>query len=116
MARMIFKLAATVAAVPLCVHFLPGVHATSLEAALIAGGILALLYLVLRPIAKLITGVFNFFTLGLLSIFIDAWLVWLCTLALKGQFRVDGVLWTVVCALAVNVIRFVLGLFAKKEK
>lgn len=115
MVRMIFKLVATVAAIPLSVHFLPGVHAASLETALIAGGILAALYLVLRPIARLITGVFNWLTLGLLSVFIDAWLVKLCTMALDGQFTVDNFLWAAACALVVNALRFVLGGLFKKR-
>ena len=115
MVRMLFKLAATVAAVPLSAHFLPGVHVANLEAALIAGGILAGLYLVLRPIARLITGVFNWLTLGLLSIFIDAWLVKLCTMALEGQFTVDNFLWAAACALVVNAMRFVLGGLFKKR-
>ena len=109
MVRMLFKLAATVVAVPLCVHFMPGVHAANLETALIAGGILAGLYLVLRPIARLITGVFNWLTLGLLSVFLDAWLVKLCQMAMEGQFTVDHFGWAIACALAVNALRFVVG-------
>jgi len=116
MTNMIFRLIATVAGVPLSVYLLEGVNALDWTQAVIAGGMLAAFYLVLRPIARLVTGVFNFLTLGLLSILIDGWMVQLCAQALEGKFTVDSYWWAVACAVIVNVLRFIMGGFRRKKK
>lgn len=116
MTNMMFRLIATVAGVPLSVYLLEGVRAADWEQAVIAGGILALLYLVLRPIVRLVTGVFNFLTLGILSVLIDGWMVQLCTQILKGKFEVDGFGWAVACAVVVNLLRLIVGKLRKRSK
>lgn len=116
MVNMIFRLIATVAGVPLGVYLLEGVNAADWGQAVIAGGMLAAFYLVLRPIARLVTGVFNFLTLGALSILIDGWMVHLCAQVLEGKFSVDSYWWAVACAVIVNVLRFIMGGFRRKKK
>ena len=116
MTNMIFRLIATVAGVPLSVYLLEGVNAADWTQAVIAGGMLAAFYLVLRPIARLVTGVFNFLTLGLLSILIDGWMVQLCAQVLEGKFSVDSYWWAVACAVIVNVLRFLIGGMRKHKK
>jgi Predicted membrane protein len=115
MSGTIFQMLITVAAIPLCDYYLSGVHATDMTYALIAGAVMAAIYLILRPIAKLVTKALSFLTLGLLSIIVDAWLVQLCALFMKGNFQVDSIWWAALVALIINAARFIIGLlFGKK--
>jgi len=105
---------AAIAAVPLCAEFLPGVHSQSIHFSLIAGAVLALIYLVLRPLVKLVTKVFSILTLGLLSVFVDAWLVQLCVSMMNGGLVVDSFWWAAAVALGVNTLRLLVGVLFKK--
>ncbi len=109
MRRMALRFLACVGAVPLCVYLLPGVTASSYTYAAIAGAVLGVIYITLRPIAKLLLGVFNIFTLGLLYVLLDAWLVQLCSWVIPDDFHVDGFLWALATALIVNVARSLFG-------
>lgn len=111
MTKVIFQMIITVVALPVCAHYLEGIWVQDMSYALIAGVVLALIYMLLRPFVKLITKVFNFFTLGLLSIFIDAWLVQLCTLFMKGFFTVDSFWRAALLALIINAARYIIGIF-----
>lgn len=115
MTRTIFQMIATIAAVPLCAHYLQGVQVVDMRYALIAGTVLSLIYLVLRPLVKLVTKVFSFLTLGLLSVVIDAWMVNLCALLTEGAFSVDSFWWACAVALVVNALRFVVGLLFRRN-
>jgi len=115
MTRTIFQMLVTIAAIPACVHYLEGVHATDMTYSLIAGVVMAVIYLVLRPAAKLVTKALTFLTLGLLSIVVDAWLVQLCALFMKGNFGVDSIWWAALVALIINAARLIVGaLFGRK--
>jgi len=95
-------------------YYLPGVHADTLLQAVLCGALLALAYVLLRPVARILTGVFNLMTLGLMGWIIDAALVMACANRIDG-FRVDGFQWAALVALAVNVLRWVFDLFGKKQ-
>lgn len=116
MRSMIFRFLACVGAVPLCVYLLPGVSATDYTYAVIAGAVLGVIYITLRPVAKLLLGVFNLFTLGLLYVLLDAWLVQLCGWVMLGKFQVDSFLWALATALIVNVARGFIGKIAKPSR
>ena len=109
MRSMIFRFLACVGAVPLSVYLLPGVTSPDYTYAVIAGAALGLIYLLLRPAAKLLLGVFNLFTLGLLYVALDAWLVQLCSWMMLDKFQVDGFLWALATAMIVNVSRGIIG-------
>lgn len=108
--KTLFKILVTVAALPLCVHYLPGVWASDMTYAALAGGVLAGIYLVFRPVVKLLTKALTFLTLGALSLIIDAWLIELCALLMQGRFRVDSFLWALLVALIVNLLRLLIGI------
>ncbi len=115
MTGTVFQLIVTIAAIPLCVNYLDGVHALDMTSGLIAGAVLAGIYLLLRPIVKLVAKALTFLTLGLLSIIIDAWLVQLCALFMQGSFQVDSIWWAALVALIVNIARLIVGvLFGKR--
>ena len=105
----VLRFAVTVAAVPLCAQYLPGVHMTDWTKAVMIGAILAVLYLVLRPLVRLLLKVINWLTLGLLYVAVDAWLVWSATQMMGGAVTVDNFWWAVAVAGAVNVGRTLAG-------
>ncbi len=116
MRGMVLRFLACVGAVPLCVYLLPGVTATEYIYAVYAGAVLGVIYITLRPIAKLLLGVFNLFTLGLLYVLLDAWLVQLCSWVMLDKFHVDSFLWALITALIVNVARGFFGKAFRKTK
>ncbi len=113
MLAAVLRFLVTVAAVPLCAEYLPGVHRADWTQAALIGAILAALYLVLRPVARLLLKVFNWLTLGLLYVAVDAWLVWVAVSLLPGAMTLDDFWWAAAIALAVNLARAVIGLLGR---
>jgi uncharacterized membrane protein YvlD (DUF360 family) len=110
----ILRFLVTVAAIPLCAQYFPGVHMTDWTKAVLIGAILGALYMVLRPLVRLLLKVINWFTLGLLYVAVDAWLVWTAIGMLDGAVTVDNYWWAVAIAAAVNVARTVVGALTGK--
>ena len=114
MRSMAAKFLACVGAVPLCVYLFPEhIFAPDYTYAVIAGAVLGLIYITLRPVMKLLLGIFNIFTLGLLYVLLDAWLVQLCSWVMLQKFQVENFWWALAVALIVNVSR---GIFGKMFK
>ncbi|HNW86648.1 MAG TPA: phage holin family protein [Candidatus Limiplasma sp.] len=101
----ILRLMVTVAAVPLCAQYMAGVHATDWTRAALIGLILGVLYIVLRPVVRLLLKVVNWLTLGLLYVAVDAWLVWTAVGMLGGAVTLDNFWWAVAIAFVVNAAR-----------
>lgn len=95
----------TAAAIPLCARFMDGVTVLDLQNALIVGAGLAVVYTVLRPLMRLILSVLNFCTLGLLSIFVDAWLVQLAPRIVENSVAFESYWWALAVAACINVAR-----------
>lgn len=111
MSGVLFRLCATIISMPLAAWLLPGVHAESPEASWAAGIFLGVIYLLARPLAKLLLAPFHCLTFGLVGFVLDALLVMLAT-HMIGGFTIDGFLWAFVAALIVLVLREVLGRLA----
>ncbi|MDD3411993.1 MAG: phage holin family protein, partial [Eubacteriales bacterium] len=101
--------AATVAAVPLCGQYLPGVQMTDWTQAAVIGAILGALYMLLRPVARLLLKVLNWLTLGLLYVGIDAWLVWTAVSMMPDAMTLENFWWAVAVAAIVNAARTLIG-------
>jgi uncharacterized membrane protein YvlD (DUF360 family) len=111
----VMRFLVTVAAVPLCALYLPGVHMTNdWTQAVMIGAILAVLYLVFRPVIRLLLKVLNWLTLGLLYVMVDAWLVWSAAQMLGGAVTMDNFWWAVAVAFVVNVGRTLVGALTGK--
>ena len=106
----------TVAAVPLCENFLEGVHIGDMGKALLLGAILGLIYMVLRPLTRLILSVFNFCTLGLLNVVVDAWLVWTAAGLIENSVAFDNFWWALAMALVINAARFLIDMLTGHGK
>ena len=109
MVGAVLRFAVTVAAVPLCAEYMDGVHMGSWTSGVLIGAILAALYMVLRPVIRLLLKVINWLTLGLLYVGVDAWLVWTAAGMMNGAVTLDSFWWALAVAAVVNVARTVVG-------
>lgn len=76
--------------------------------AAIAGAVLGVIHITIRPIIKVLLKVFNWLTLGLLFVLVDAGLVMLCSQLVPQYLYVTSFVWAIGIALMVNVVRMVL--------
>lgn len=112
MTGAMFRFCGTVIAVPLAAWLLPGVYAASGQIAWIAGVLLGLMFLILRPIAKLLLTPFNCLTFGLIGFLLDIGFVQLTARWMHG-FAIESFWWAIVVALVVTVLRESLGRLAR---
>ena len=82
-----------------------GVIVVDLANALIVGAVLGLAYTLIRPVVRLILSVINFCTLGLVSIFVDAWFIQLAAGYVENSVVFESYWWTVAVAVAINAAR-----------
>ena len=101
----ILRFAVTVAAIPLCAQYMDGVHMTDWPHAALIGAILAVLYMVLRPLARLLLKVVNWLTLGLLYVAVDAWLVWTAAALVENSVQFQNFWWALAVAAVLNAAR-----------
>ena len=116
MFSVVLRFAVTVAAIPLCATYYPGVHMENLQAALIAGVALGAFYALLRPLARLLLKIINFLTLGLIYILIDSWLVWTVAGMYPEAISFDSFWWAAAVAASVNVVRMVIDVITRSMK
>jgi len=102
---MLARFLITAAAIPLCARFMDGVIVIDMTNALIVGAILGVAYTVLRPLVRLILSVINFCTLGLVSIFVDAWFIQLAAGYVENSVAFESYWWAVAVAVAINAAR-----------
>lgn len=102
------RFCATVVAVPLAVWILPGVQAASWEIAWIAGALLGIVFLVLRPIIKLLLTPLNCLTFGLVGFFADVAFVHLTAGWVHG-FIIENLVWSALTALIIFILREGMG-------
>ena len=113
---MFAEFLATIGGMMLAVHLLPGLSSPDWKASALAGAIMAVLYLVIRPLAKLITKPLGCLTFGLIGIIVDTAIVEACAWLMKDSLTVENVYWAAGAALIVNALRLLAGkLFKKKD-
>ena len=105
MGALLARFLITAAAIPLCARFMEGVVVLDLTNALMVGAVLGVAYTVLRPIARLILSVINFCTLGLVSVFVDAWFIQLVANYVENSVLFQSYWWAVAVAVAINLAR-----------
>ena len=104
----ILRFLVTAAAVPLCAELMDGVRAVDMSNAVVLGLLLALVYMLLRPLLRLLLKVVNFCTLGLLYVAVDAWLVWTAAALLENSVQFQSFWWALAVAAVVNAARMVI--------
>ena len=116
MTAAILRFLVTAAALPVCARYLPGVHAADDYQALIVGAILAAIYLVLRPLMRLILKVFNFCTLGFLNIALDIWLIQTVVYVTGSHVFFDGFWWAAAVATIITALRMGIDILTGNTK
>ena len=106
----------TAAAIPLCAHIMDGVVIVDMTNTLIVGAILGGIYTLLRPVIKLVLKVINFCTLGLVSVFVDAWCIQLIAGLVPQSVTFDSYWWAVAVAFAINACRMLVDVVRKENK
>lgn len=109
-----YRFCACVVAMPVAAWILPGVHTAGAQVAWVAGLLLGLIYLVLRPLAKLVLLPFNCLTFGIVGFLVDVLLVQLAAWWMPG-FAINGFLWAVLAAVIVSLLREGAGSLARQE-
>lgn len=96
-------------AFPLADYLLFGLWCSSLESALLAGACLMTLYLLVRPLFKILLFAFNILTLGLIGILIDSTLIMMTMRLIPWAVQVKSFGWAVLSALIINLVRAITG-------
>lgn len=109
MFRFAFRYLAGALAFPLADWLLFGLWCRNLETALLAGAVLMLFYLLLRPLTKLLLLAFNMLTLGLLGTAVDTALILLTARLFPNDIAIKSVDWAFYAALIINAVRFITG-------
>ncbi|MGI6689978.1 MAG: phage holin family protein [Clostridiales bacterium] len=109
-----FRYLAGAMAFPLADYLLAGIRCADARTAFLFGAVLMLLYTLLRPVMRLMTGVFNMLTLGLVWLMVDTALILLGAWLLPHLVVVDSVPWAMAAALMVNLARLLAGQVAKR--
>ena len=91
-----------------CAQLLEGVHAESLQTALMVGAALGVAYLLVRPVLRLVTLPIGCLTLGVSNFVIDVAILYLLALRLEG-FAIDSVVYAAIAAAAVDAVVLIVG-------
>lgn len=113
MTGTLFRFIGCVIAMPVAAWLLPGVHTADAQTAWMAGALLGVIYLLLRPIAKLLISPLNCLSFGILGFVVDVAFVLLAARWMTG-FQVDGFWWAAATSIIVAVLREGCGKLAKK--
>ena len=113
MRRFFLSILGCVAGTVLAAEFFPGVRATDIPTAALVGVGLGVVYLLLRPIVKVLAFPFALVTLGLLYVLIDAGLLWAVAIYFKG-YTIDSFGWAIATAVTVNLLRRLLRAMGRK--
>lgn len=106
----------TAGAIPLCAKFMDGVHVVDIHNALLLGLILAIGYTLLRPLVRLLLGLVNFCTLGLLYVFVDGWLVWTAVKLVQNSATFDSYWWALAVSVVINLLRSLVDILSDKKR
>lgn len=99
-----------VLAVPTLTKLTDGIKCDSLYLAVLAGAALGVVYLVLRPVLRILTLPIGCLTLGLFGFALDAGLIYLMGQYLPG-FHVASLEWALLAALFISGVQTVVGAF-----
>lgn len=94
-------------AIILTAYLLPGIHVSSLAAALITAIILGIVNAILKPLLILFTLPLTILTLGLFTFIINALMILLVSAIVPG-FTVDGFWWALLFSIVMSLINSVL--------
>ncbi len=93
---------------------LPGIEVDSVNTAFMATLLLAFLNATLRPVLLLLTFPVNLLTLGIFSMFVSGFVVWVVGVMIEGV-TIDGYLWALVMSLMISFMSAVANEFVDNQ-
>lgn len=99
----------------LAAHLVPGVSYTNLTSLLIAGVLLGIVNALVRPVVFILTLPITVLTLGLFLLVVNAAMIGLVAMLLKG-FAVDGLVPGVLAAIVTGVVSWVGQMLIKEDR
>ena len=93
-------------------YLLPGVRIESVASAILASVVIALLNIYLRPILVVLTLPFTVFSMGFFLLFINAFIIHLTSLIIKGV-EIKSFGWALLFSIVITIISSLLEVFAK---
>lgn len=94
-------------AIIITAYFLPGVHVSSLVAALITAVVLGIVNAFLKPLLIFFTLPLTIVTLGLFTFVINALMIMLVSAVVPG-FKVDGFWWALAFSVVLSIVNAIL--------
>ncbi|HYK75908.1 MAG TPA: phage holin family protein [Daejeonella sp.] len=110
--RLILEILLMGLAVTIAAYVVPGVHVDGFVSAILAGFLIALANATIGTLLRIFTFPINFLTLGLMSFVITVLMVLLVSNLMNG-FHVNGFFSAMWFAIALALIKMVLGVFKK---
>lgn len=99
-------------AIGVAAYLIPGVHVTTILAALILAVVLGIINIFFKPIVTLITLPINILTLGIFSLVVNALLIMLAGMIVPG-FTVDGFWPAFFFAIVLSLVNAFFGMMTK---
>lgn len=90
-------------------YILPGVTVSGFISALAVAVVLGFLNAFIKPLLVLLTLPVNVVTLGLFTLVINAFLIWITGMIVPG-FRVDGFIYALIFGIVLSIVLYLLSL------
>lgn len=111
--KLLFHIFAGALGIWLAAKFVPGVEFTGpIKELLLAGAVLGLINFFIKPILRAITLPLRIITLGLFSLIINMFLIWIVDIFFGSEFEIAGLaalFWTTLIIWALNYFFGLLG-------
>jgi putative membrane protein len=114
--RILLSIAGNALALLATAYVVPGIHFTGdLVTLLVAGALLGLFNLVVRPVALLLSLPLLIVTLGLFYFVLNALLLWIAANFLLPGYRIDGFVPALLGSLVIAVVNWLVGALARGD-
>lgn len=110
--RIIASLLLNSLALLVTAYIVPGVKVDSFQTAILAAIVLGLLNTFIRPILLVLTLPLNVLTLGLFTFIVNAIVLWMVTLVVKG-LQIESMVTTLLAAVVLTVVSTALSMLLK---
>ncbi|NLO20687.1 MAG: phage holin family protein [Syntrophomonadaceae bacterium] len=86
----------------------------TLWAAIVGSIFLGVINAIIRPLLILLTLPLNLLTLGLFTLVINGFMLWVTSLTIQG-FDIDSFAWAIVCSIVISLVSFIIS-FVVEDK
>lgn len=115
MKRFVFTLVISAVSLLITAYLIEGFEVTGIQSAALAAVLLGITNATIRPILSFLTFPIQFLTLGAFSFVINAFMVWLVSLAIDG-FTILGPLPALIGSLVLTLVSGILNLLLNPKK